>query len=86
MIWLRVWSGSGNRFNGIQTLKFRAFWDVAPCSLIGVDRRFRGTYRLHYQGDNSLFITHRPDDGGETHLWNVGPLQWDYMALYPRKL
>jgi hypothetical protein len=23
------------------------FWDVAPCSLINSDRRFRGTYFLH---------------------------------------
>jgi hypothetical protein len=24
---------------------------VAPCSLVGVDRRFRGAFCLHYQGD-----------------------------------
>jgi hypothetical protein len=29
-------------------------WEVAPCSLIDTDRRFRGTYCLHYS----------PDDGG----------------------
>jgi hypothetical protein len=27
-------------------LKFRVFWDVAPCSHIEVDRRFRGAYCL----------------------------------------
>jgi hypothetical protein len=27
-----------------------------------------------------------PDDRGSTHLWNVGLLQWDYTALYPRRL
>jgi hypothetical protein len=26
-----------------------AFWDIAPCSLTGVDRRFRGVYSLHHQ-------------------------------------
>jgi hypothetical protein len=26
------------------------FWVVAPCSLVEVYRRFRGTCRLHYQG------------------------------------
>jgi hypothetical protein len=31
------------------TMKKAVFWDVAPCSS-GVDRRFRGTYRLHLQG------------------------------------
>jgi hypothetical protein len=26
------------------------------------------------------------NDGGSTHLWNVGQLQHDYMALHPRRL
>jgi hypothetical protein len=26
------------------------FWDVAPCSLVEVYRRFRGAYCLHHQG------------------------------------
>jgi hypothetical protein len=42
----------------ISYLKFRVFWDVAPCSHVEVDRRFRGAYCLH----------HRPDDGGNTHV------------------
>jgi hypothetical protein len=29
---------------------------------------------------------YRPDDGGSTHLWNVGQLQRDYTALQPRRL
>jgi hypothetical protein len=28
------------------SMKFRVFWDVAPCSHVEVDRRFRGTYLL----------------------------------------
>jgi hypothetical protein len=32
------------------TSEIRAFWDIAPCSLIGVDRSFRGAYCLHHQG------------------------------------
>jgi hypothetical protein len=33
------------------------FWDVAPCILEDSDRRFRGNYSPHYQGDllSSLF-------------------------------
>jgi hypothetical protein len=27
------------------------FWDVVPCSLVKVDRRFRGAYCLHHEGD-----------------------------------
>jgi hypothetical protein len=26
-----------------------AFWDVSPCSLVEVDRRFIGAYCLHHQ-------------------------------------
>jgi hypothetical protein len=33
-------------------LKFRVFWDVAPCSYVEVDRRFRGTYCIHHLGDD----------------------------------
>jgi hypothetical protein len=25
------------------------FWDLAPCSVVEIDRRFRGTYYLHHQ-------------------------------------
>jgi hypothetical protein len=31
-----------------KTFKIRAIWDVALCSLVGVDRRFRGAYCLHH--------------------------------------
>jgi hypothetical protein len=31
------------------SMKFRVFWDVAPCTHIEVDRRFRGT-ASHHQG------------------------------------
>jgi hypothetical protein len=30
-------------------LDFRVFWDVAPCSHVEVDRRFRGAYCLHHR-------------------------------------
>jgi hypothetical protein len=33
-------------------MKMTAFWDIAPCSLIEVDRHFRGAYCLHHQGDD----------------------------------
>jgi hypothetical protein len=52
------------------------FLDIAACSLVEGDRRFRGVYCLQQQGD----------DEGSTKLWNVGLLQQDYIALYPWKL
>jgi hypothetical protein len=39
----------GNCDKLLQT-KMADFWDVAPCSLIDTDRRFRGAYCLHHQG------------------------------------
>jgi hypothetical protein len=33
------------------SMKFRLFWDVAQCSHVEVNRRFRGAYCLH-QGDS----------------------------------
>jgi hypothetical protein len=32
------------------SMKMRAFWDIAPCSLV-IDRRFRGAYCLQHEGD-----------------------------------
>jgi hypothetical protein len=31
-------------------MKNTVFWDIMPCSPLKVNRRFRGTYRLHFQG------------------------------------
>jgi hypothetical protein len=61
------------------SMKFRVFWDVAPCSQVDVDRRFRGAYYLHHGDD-------RHDDGGSTHPWNVGQHLLDYKAVHPRRL
>jgi hypothetical protein len=30
-------------------MKMAVFWDVAPCSLVDIDRRFRCAYCLHHQ-------------------------------------
>jgi hypothetical protein len=46
-------------------------WDVAPCSLVGIDRRFRGDYR--------------PDDRGSKLLWNDGQCLLDYTAKHYRR-
>jgi hypothetical protein len=43
------------RFQGLTaaSMKMPPFWDIAPCSLLGVDRRFRDAYSLHHQGDEA---------------------------------
>jgi hypothetical protein len=37
-------------------MKIAAFWDIASCSLVEVDRSFRGAYCLHHQGNDDCFI------------------------------
>jgi hypothetical protein len=39
------------------SMKMTVFWDVAQCSVVEIDRRFRGAYCLHC-----------PDDGSSKHL------------------
>jgi hypothetical protein len=34
------------------SMKLRIFWDVLPCFLLNIDRRFRGSYCLHHQGEH----------------------------------
>jgi hypothetical protein len=45
-----------NKFNVLTAanMKFRVFWNVAPCSHVAVDRRFRDVYCLHHQGDRYI--------------------------------
>jgi hypothetical protein len=33
-------------------MKMGVFWDAAPDSLVDIDRRLRGAYYLHHQGDD----------------------------------
>jgi hypothetical protein len=65
-------------------MKSIIFWDMTPCSPLSFNRRFGGTYRLHFQGRRNWFskparnqVASRtyffdPEDGGEKFLRNVG--------------
>jgi hypothetical protein len=46
------------QFLTVASMKMAAFWNIALCSVVEVDRRFRCAYSFHYQGN----------DGGSTHL------------------
>jgi hypothetical protein len=35
-------------------LNMTAFWDIAPCNVVEVDRRFRGAFYLHHQVQDRL--------------------------------
>jgi hypothetical protein len=71
-------------------IKSSVFWDITPCSQLEVNRRFGGTYRLHFQGWrisrallSSACFVQVYDDGAHLFLRNAGWLSMDYMALYP---
>jgi hypothetical protein len=49
-----------------------AFWDIAVCSLVHADRRFR--------------LTYYPDDRGSKDSLKVSQLLGDYMAQNPKRL
>jgi hypothetical protein len=56
------------------------FWDITSCSLLKVNRRFGGTYRLHlhlvlatcFHAGFLLSLVFDPEDGGDIFLRNVG--------------
>jgi hypothetical protein len=48
----KPWSG---QFINVLYLEIRVFCYVAPCSLVGIDRRSRVAYCLHRQGDDSSY-------------------------------
>jgi hypothetical protein len=36
------------------SLKMAVFWDVAPCNLVKIGRRFRDAFWIHHQGESPL--------------------------------
>jgi hypothetical protein len=62
-------------------MKITVFRGVAPCSLVEVYRRFRGSCCLHRQGS----LHHRADGAGGKNLWSVGKRLPDDTAQHPRR-
>jgi hypothetical protein len=52
------------------------FWDVAPCSLVDIDRCFRGAYCLHYQGVSSLTTLMMEAVSSSETLLNIYQTTW----------
>jgi hypothetical protein len=59
-------------------MSFRVFWDVAPCSRVEVNRRFRGAYCLHHGAALMMEAVHTSEMSMN--------FQRDYTALHPRRL
>jgi hypothetical protein len=64
-------------------MKMTAFWDIVPCIIVEVDRRFRGAYiiraimgavrrvvslKLDRRFRGAYYLFYRPYDGGNMHL------------------
>jgi hypothetical protein len=47
---------SPDHFGSNERMKTAHFWVIALYSLVDIDRRFRGTYCRHHQGDEQMFI------------------------------
>jgi hypothetical protein len=70
-------------------MKCTIFWYTIPCSPLKVNRRFRGTCRLH---GCACYILHTrlfgffldPENASFMLLRNVGQFLADSMALYPK--
>jgi hypothetical protein len=58
------------------TIKMTVFWVPEPCSLAEVYLLASSIIRA---------MSHRPDDGGSKHLWNICKLLSDYTALLLRR-
>jgi hypothetical protein len=50
-------------------MNMTVFCDVAPCSLVEIDRSFRGAYCLtaclRHHADRSVFLNYEPNAGDE---------------------
>jgi hypothetical protein len=58
-------------------MKSSIFWDITPCSPLGVNRRFEGICRLHFRGRRISQARNQREagsneDGGDIFLGKVG--------------
>jgi hypothetical protein len=65
----------------VTNMNMTAVWDIAPCSFVETDWRFRSTYCILYQGDDCDNTRYR----GSNQLQNVGQILGD-TAPYRKRL
>jgi hypothetical protein len=51
-------------------MKITDIWNTGPCSLVEIDRLFRGAYCLHHQGDHGAGLSSLRN--GEVDLRKIG--------------
>jgi hypothetical protein len=63
-----------------QRIRRSVAWNVAPCSLVNINRRFREAYRLYHQGREMY-----ADNASSNLLWNVRWCVRDYVSQHNRR-
>jgi hypothetical protein len=58
-------------------ISMSVFWDVAPCSVVDINRRFRGAYCSIIRAMSNI--------EGSKFFWNVGQYLPDYTVHHPRR-
>jgi hypothetical protein len=63
------------RFQVLTTASMKN-WNIVPCSIVEVDRSFRGVYYIHHEGDDN-----RPDEAERTSetLLYIYETTWRYI-------
>jgi len=61
-------------------------WPTSPPIVTHCHWSARFTWPLYNQLPFRARLTYRPDDGGSTHLWNLGRHLFDDTAVHPRIL
>jgi hypothetical protein len=81
--------------NQTHYMKIRPFWDNAPCSLVVVDRLYRGAYCLQHQADKAVCTSETPiysettrgstPEGSNRHIASVRTLNLTHYINIPYK-
>jgi hypothetical protein len=61
-------------------IKMTVLWDIVPCSLVEVDRRFRSPYCLHYQENESHSVILM------MQAISISEMSVNFSAHYPKNL
>jgi hypothetical protein len=66
------------------SMKTTAFWDVAPCSLVEVDRRFRGVYCLLFHGNGLIALKRRSTSARLHGVTSQKPVFFEVLIILKR--
>jgi hypothetical protein len=62
-------------------MKITAFWDIVPCSLVDVDRCFRGGCYLHNHSDDNGLVQQDYTEGCNFHVHKMFEYMYRYLGI-----